>query len=343
MNSSGPAHIPGPAPVISALPRYWQGFIPLLGSLALRGFAGSSSPSGSELAQQVRPADQSLTRGFSTCAVHVLNPLLVHLSQILPLLAGSLPKSILALSGGFMSTLFWFLHNYVKFDNVYCTFSLHIVGTMWENLDMPRGRKTQPDYPGSLGSLLYDKRKANGWPAKRVADACGLSQTFIAAIERGARCPELDRVPDIALAYRLDVSLVCWTWIVQFAPRAAPYMVMPAYAHTVSDSEAETAMLLGMSASRGKVEAEVAAAIAERRRQRMAQVTRDPGTLAQEQARADERQAMLDAPLPEVAPSEPPMGSVIVGDRHENHPETSSGSGGEYIKDRETCKEHQNN
>src|ERR1019366_760978 len=214
---------------------------------------------------------------------------------------------------------------------------------------MPRGRKTQPDYPGSLGSLLYDKRKAHGWPARKVAAACTLSQTFITAIERGARCPELDRVPDIALAYRLDVSLVCWTWIVQFAPRAAPYMVMPAYAHTGSDSETEIAifdseteiaMLHGMSASRGKVEAEVAAGIAERRRQRMAKVTRDPGTLAQEQARADERQAMLDAPLPEVAPSEPPMGSVIVGDRHENHPETSSGSGAEYIKDREICKEH---
>src|ERR1019366_4855338 len=132
---------------------------------------------------------------------------------------------------------------------------------------MPRGRKTQPDYPGSLGSLLYDKRKAHGWPARKVAAACRLSQTFIAAIERGARCPELDRVPDIARAYRLDVSLVCWTWIVQFAPRAAPYMVMPAYAHTVSDSETEnaisdsdheTAMLLGMSASHGKVEAELA-------------------------------------------------------------------------------------
>jgi transcriptional regulator with XRE-family HTH domain len=240
---------------------------------------------------------------------------------------------------------------------------------------MPRGRKTQPDYPGSLGSLLYDKRKANGWPARKVAYACGLSQTFIAAIERGARCPELDRVPEIARAYRLNVSLVCWTWIVQFAPRAAPYMVRPAYAHTlsdsevetaisdsevetaisdsevetaisdsevetaISDSEIETAMLLGMSASRWKVEAEVA----ELRRQGMVQVTRDPGTTAQEQARADERQAMLDAPLPEVAPSEPPMGSVIVGDRHENHPETSSGSGKEYIKDREICKEHQNN
>ena len=176
---------------------------------------------------------------------------------------------------------------------------------------MPRGRKTQPDYPGSLGSLLYDKRKANGWPAKRVADACGLSQTFIAAIERGARCPELDRVPDIALAYRLDVSLVCWTWIVQFAPRAAPYMVRPAYAHTlsdsevetaISDSEVETAMLRSMSASGGEVEAEIAAGIAERSRQRLAPVTRDPGTLAQEQARADERQAILDSPLPAIQP-----------------------------------------
>ena len=184
---------------------------------------------------------------------------------------------------------------------------------------MPRGRKTQPDYPGSLGSLLYDKRKAHGWPAKKVAAACSLSQPFIAAIERGARCPELDRVPEIARAYRLNVSLVCWTWIVQFAPRAAPYMVMPAYAHTVSDSEteiaisdseSETAMLLGMSASRGKVEAEVAA-IAERRRQRW------EGGIQHQRAEAQKvrMQAELDAPLPEVAPFDTPAGDAMIDSR----------------------------
>src|ERR1019366_7628645 len=190
---------------------------------------------------------------------------------------------------------------------------------------MPRGRKTQPDYPGSLGSLLYDKRKAHGWPARKVAAACTLSQTFIAAIERGARCPELDRVPDIARAYRLDVSLVCWTWIVQFAPRAAPYMVMPAYAHTVSDSEtenaisdsdpetaisdsdAETAMLLGMSASRGKVEAE----LAELRRQRREAATQEQCAAAQKVR----MQAELDASLPEQAPFDTPAGDAIINPR----------------------------
>ena len=176
---------------------------------------------------------------------------------------------------------------------------------------MPRGRKTQPDYPGSLGSLLYDKRKANGWPAKKVADACGLSQTFIAAIERGARCPELDRVPDIALAYRLDVSLVCWTWIVQFAPRAAPYMVMPAYAHTVSDSETETAMLHELWGSHVKVEAELEAAVAERRRKRWEGSTQEQRTATQKVR----MQAELDAPLPEVAPFDTPAGDAMIDSR----------------------------
>src|ERR1035441_5295466 len=119
---------------------------------------------------------------------------------------------------------------------------------------MPRGRKTQPDYPGSLGSLLYDKRKAHGWPAKKAA-ACSLSQTFIAAIERGARCPELDRVPDIALAYRVDVSLVCWTWIVQFAPRAAPYMVMPAYDRQIGQRIVAAARAEFLAESPGPVDA----------------------------------------------------------------------------------------
>ena len=173
---------------------------------------------------------------------------------------------------------------------------------------MPRGRKTQPDYPGSLGSLLYDKRKAHGWPAKKVAAACSLSQTFIAAIERGARCPELDRVPDIALAYRLDVSLVCWTWIVQFAPRAAPYMVSPAYVDTMHHPTTTNADLLLFADEHAKAKAALEAAVAERQRQRWEGATQEQRALARERLGADPRQAILDSPAPAIEPLDHQVG-----------------------------------
>jgi len=115
-------------------------------------------------------------------------------------------------------------------------------------------------------------------------------------------------------------------------------MVRPAYAHTVSDSETEIAMLHELSGSHAKVNAELEAAVAERRK-RWEGSTQEQRTAAQKVR----MQAELDAPLPAVAPFEEPVVNVMVGERRENHPEISRGSHEEYLEDREICKEHQNN
>ena len=92
---------------------------------------------------------------------------------------------------------------------------------------MPRGIKAPPNDPGQFGFMLRAAREKAEKTTRQAADDAHLSQTFISAIELGDRCPELDRCPDIAHSYGLDISLVCWTWVVQFAPRAAPALAKP--------------------------------------------------------------------------------------------------------------------
>jgi transcriptional regulator with XRE-family HTH domain len=77
--------------------------------------------------------------------------------------------------------------------------------------------------------MLREARQKLPKTTRKVAEDAHLSQTFISAIELGERVPELDRCADIADAYGLDVSLVCWTWVLQFAPRVAPYMAQPTH------------------------------------------------------------------------------------------------------------------
>jgi transcriptional regulator with XRE-family HTH domain len=73
--------------------------------------------------------------------------------------------------------------------------------------------------------LLAARQKAG----KNVADCaleCGLSRTFLTMIETGKRCPELERVPAIGLAYQADVSELCWQWVTQWAPATVRYLAM---------------------------------------------------------------------------------------------------------------------
>ena len=98
---------------------------------------------------------------------------------------------------------------------------------MCNNMMVPRQRRAPRDEHQPFGLMLHKARITSKRSAQAVADACGLSQTFISAIERGTRCPELDRVPAIARAYELEPCSVCWQWVFQFAPLAANYLANP--------------------------------------------------------------------------------------------------------------------
>jgi hypothetical protein len=45
-------------------------------------------------------------------------------------------------------------------------------------------------------------------------------------IEIGKRCPELERVPAIGLAYDANVAELCWTWVTQWAPASVRYLAI---------------------------------------------------------------------------------------------------------------------
>jgi lambda repressor-like predicted transcriptional regulator len=71
--------------------------------------------------------------------------------------------------------------------------------------------------------LLAARHKA-GKNIAACAKECGLSRTFLTMIEIGKRCPELERVPAIGLAYQANVSELCWAWVCQWAPAAVRYL-----------------------------------------------------------------------------------------------------------------------
>jgi DNA-binding XRE family transcriptional regulator len=71
--------------------------------------------------------------------------------------------------------------------------------------------------------LLSARHKARKTVTSCAKD-CGLSRTFLTMIEIGKRCPELERVPAIGLAYEADVPELCWVWVCQWAPASVRYL-----------------------------------------------------------------------------------------------------------------------
>jgi len=91
---------------------------------------------------------------------------------------------------------------------------------------MPRTRKPPADDPGPFARALLNARHKAGKNTAVCAKECGLSRTFLTMIEIGKRCPELERVPAIALAYDANVAELCWTWVTQWAPAAVRYLAI---------------------------------------------------------------------------------------------------------------------
>ena len=71
--------------------------------------------------------------------------------------------------------------------------------------------------------LLVARHKAHR-NTSECARACELSPSFLNRIEAGLRTPELERCPAIANAYGIPADVLCWTWIVVWAPSAVPHL-----------------------------------------------------------------------------------------------------------------------
>jgi transcriptional regulator with XRE-family HTH domain len=71
--------------------------------------------------------------------------------------------------------------------------------------------------------LLVARHKAHK-NTSECARACELSPSFLNRIEAGLRTPELERCPAIANAYGIPADVLCWTWIVAWAPSAVPHL-----------------------------------------------------------------------------------------------------------------------
>ena len=91
---------------------------------------------------------------------------------------------------------------------------------------MPRTRKPPADDPGPFARMLLTARHKSGKNTAVCAKDCGLSRTFLTMIEIGKRCPELERVPAIGLAYDANVAELCWTWVTQWAPASVRYLAI---------------------------------------------------------------------------------------------------------------------
>ena len=123
---------------------------------------------------------------------------------------------------------------------------------------MPRTRKPPVNDPGPFARMLLTARHKAGKNVTSCAKECGLSRTFLTMIEIGKRCPELERVPAIGLAYNADVPELCWAWVCQWAPAAVRYLsltvdleenqVITDYFHRAwMKTQAEKAAVLGVT------------------------------------------------------------------------------------------------
>ena len=52
-----------------------------------------------------------------------------------------------------------------------------------------------------VGANVREVRQALGWSQVTLGQKAGLRQGYISAIERGARCPSLERLMDLARAF----------------------------------------------------------------------------------------------------------------------------------------------
>jgi hypothetical protein len=89
---------------------------------------------------------------------------------------------------------------------------------------MPKRERVR-ELPESLppfGRLIYTKRNQLGMTLNDVGILAGFkSGDYLSLIERGKRAPDLDRVPRLAEALRIEPKLLCEAWILQFHPLAA--------------------------------------------------------------------------------------------------------------------------
>ena len=89
---------------------------------------------------------------------------------------------------------------------------------------MPRRHAPPATDPGPFAKMLLVARHKAHRNTSECARACELSPSFLNRIEAGLRTPELERCPAIANAYGIPADVLCWTWIVVWAPSAVPHL-----------------------------------------------------------------------------------------------------------------------
>jgi|ERR1035437_1186068 transcriptional regulator with XRE-family HTH domain len=80
---------------------------------------------------------------------------------------------------------------------------------------------------GSFGRLLAEARRSQKKSIAQMAVESRLSETFIHNLEIGRRSIALNKVPDLAHSYQVDIAVSCWAWITTHAPAVVPYLVAP--------------------------------------------------------------------------------------------------------------------
>lgn len=167
---------------------------------------------------------------------------------------------------------------------------------------MPRRHAPPATDPGPFAKMLLVARHKAHRNTSECARACELSPSFLNRIEAGLRTPELERCPAIANAYGIPADVLCWTWIVVWAPSAVPHLA------TSIDFEANPTMVEYLRSQCAEQQAVEEARKAENTARR-----------AEQNLRAAEKRAQVDSdivggPSPE-GPDFDHVGYRLVGPR----------------------------
>jgi transcriptional regulator with XRE-family HTH domain len=68
------------------------------------------------------------------------------------------------------------------------------------------GNPSDQDAGVMVGANVRERRQAHGWSQVTLGQNAGLRQGYIAAIERGERCPSLERLFNLVRAFRVAPS-----------------------------------------------------------------------------------------------------------------------------------------
>ena len=156
---------------------------------------------------------------------------------------------------------------------------------------MPRRHAPPATDPGPFAKMLLVARHKAHRNTSECARACELSPSFLNRIEAGLRTPELERCPAIANAYGIPADVLCWTWIVVWAPSAVPHLA------TSIDFEANPTMVEYLRSQCAEQQAVEEARKAENTALRAGQNLRAAEKRAEQNLRAAEKRAQVDSDI----------------------------------------------